>query len=164
MFDLEKAIREWRKGLAKNEALEDGYIAELESHLRDEIDNQVRLGANEEEAFRKSVESVGQPEGIGEEFYKTYTHRLSGRPPWKPPRFMPELLFNYLKISFRRVKRQKGYSFINITGLAIGLSCCLLIIIYILTELSFDRYHQHSNQIYRLGISGKINENSFLRL
>jgi len=162
MFNLEKEIKQWRKELRKNEALEDGYIAELESHLRDEINNQIKLGANEEEAFRKAVKSIGQPESIGEEFYKTHTRRLSGRPPWKPPRFMPELLWNYLKIAFRRIKRQKGYSLINITGLAIGLACCILIVIYILTELSFDRYHVQSNRIYRLGISGKIRENSFI--
>ncbi len=161
MFHLEKAIKEWRKNLIKNEALEDGVIAELESHLRDEIDNQTKLGANEEEAFRKAVETVGQTESIGAEFYKTYTRRLSGRPPWKPPRFMPELLWNYMKTAFRRIKKHKSYSFINISGLAIGLACCILIVIYILTELSFDRYHAQSNRIYRLGISGKINENSF---
>ena len=86
MFDLEQAIKKWLKTLRKNEALEDGYIAELESHLRDEIDNQINLGASEEEAFRKAVKSVGQPESIGEEFYKTHTRRLSGRPPWKPPK------------------------------------------------------------------------------
>jgi hypothetical protein len=99
MFDLEQAINKWKKTLRKNEGLEDGYIAELESHLQDEISHQMKLGANEEEAFRKASQCVGQPESIGEEFYKTYTRRLSGRPPWKPPRFMPELLWNYVKVA-----------------------------------------------------------------
>ncbi len=67
-----------------------------------------------------------------------------------------------LKLAFRRIKRQGGYSFITITGLAIGLACCLLILIYILTETSFDRYHVQADHIYRLGISGKIRENSFV--
>jgi putative ABC transport system permease protein len=74
---------------------------------------------------------------------------------------LEKLIWNDLKIAFRRIKRQKGYSFISITGLAIGLACCFLIVIYILTEISFDRYHVQSNRIYRLGISGKIGENSF---
>jgi len=150
MFDLEKAIKQWRKGLRKNEALEDGYIAELESHLRDEIDDQIKLGTSEEEAFKKAVNSVGQPEGLGEEFYKTHTRRLSGRAPWKPPRLMPELIWNYLKIALRRIKRQKGYSFINIFGLAIGMACCILIVLWIQNELSFDKFHANKDRLFRI--------------
>ncbi len=44
MFDLEKAIKQWRKILRKNEAMEDGYIEEMESHLRDEFENQIKKG------------------------------------------------------------------------------------------------------------------------
>jgi putative ABC transport system permease protein len=150
MFDLEKAIKEWRKNLIKNEALEDGYIAELESHLRDEIDNQIKLGTSKEEAFRKAVKSVGQPESIGEEFYKTHTRRLSGRPPWRPPRFMPELLWNYFKVALRKIRRYKGYSFINISGLAIGMACCFFVFLWVQDELSFDRFHSNAKEIYRV--------------
>ncbi len=57
---------------------------------------------------------------------------------------------NYLKIAFRNVKRHKGYSFINITGLAIGMACTILISFYILDELSYDKYHEKSDSIYRL--------------
>ena len=150
MFDLEKAIKQWRKGLRKSEALEDGYIAELESHLRDEIDDQIKLGTSEDEAFKKAVNSVGQPEGLGEEFYKTHTRRLSGRPSWKPPRFMPELIWNYLKIALRRIKRQKSYSFINIFGLAIGMACFILIVLWIQNELSFDKFHTNKDRLFRI--------------
>jgi predicted permease len=150
MFDLEKAIKQWRKGLRKNEALEDGTVAELESHLRDEIDDQIKLGTREEEAFKKAVNSVGQPEGLGEEFYKTHTRRLSGRPPWKPPRFMPELIWNYMKIALRRIKRQRGYSFINIFGLAIGMACFILIVLWIQNELSFDKFHTNKDRLFRI--------------
>jgi hypothetical protein len=41
MFDLEKAIKQWRKNLRKNEAMEDGYIEEIESHLREEIEGRI---------------------------------------------------------------------------------------------------------------------------
>ncbi|MHA1943390.1 MAG: permease prefix domain 1-containing protein, partial [Candidatus Thorarchaeota archaeon] len=150
MFDLENAINKWLKTLKKNEALEDGYIAELESHLRDEIGNQIKHGTSEEDAFRRAVESIGQPEGLGEEFYKTHTRRLSGRPPWEPPRFMPELIWNYMKIALRRIKRQKGYSFINIFGLAIGIACCILSLLWVQDELSFDRFHKNTDDIYRV--------------
>ncbi len=58
---------------------------------------------------------------------------------------------NYLTITFRKMFRQKGYTFINISGLALGLACSLLIIAYITTELSYDKYHKNADRIFRLG-------------
>jgi len=150
MFDLEKAIIQWKKTLRKNEALEDGTITELESHLRDEIDSLIRSGINEEQAFEKAAAEIGKTDDIGEEFYKTYTSRISGRPPWKTPRFMPELLWNYFKVAFRKIRRHKGYSFINISGLAIGMACCFIVFLWVLDELSFDRFHSNAKEIYRV--------------
>lgn len=59
------------------------------------------------------------------------------------------MLKNYFKLILRNLKRQKGYSFINITGLVIGLSCCLLIMLYIRYEFSYDAYHADAENIYR---------------
>jgi putative ABC transport system permease protein len=150
MFDMEKAIIQWKKTLRKNEALEDGTIVELESHLRDEIDSLIRSGIGEEEAFEKAAAEIGITDDIGQEFYKTYTRRLNGRPPWKPPRFMPELLWNYFKVALRKIKRHKSYSFINLSGLAIGMACCFLVFLWVQDELSFDRFHSNAKEIYRV--------------
>lgn len=49
---------------------------------------------------------------------------------------------NYLRISIRILIRQKGYTFIKILGLAAGIAYCLLIVLYVLDELSYDRFHQ----------------------
>ncbi len=57
---------------------------------------------------------------------------------------------NNLKIAFRIFKRHKGYSFINITGLAVGMACCILILLWINDEVSYDRYHENADQIIRL--------------
>ncbi len=57
---------------------------------------------------------------------------------------------NYLKIAVRNLLKHKAYSFINIAGLAIGMTCCLLILLYVLNELSYDRFHQDANRIYRI--------------
>jgi putative ABC transport system permease protein len=57
---------------------------------------------------------------------------------------------NYFKISFRNIKKYKAYSLINILGLAIGISCCLLILLFVQNELSYDRYQEKANRIYRL--------------
>lgn len=61
-----------------------------------------------------------------------------------------EMFFNYLKIAFRSLKKQKGYSFINIFGLAIGLTCFVLIGLFIQYELSYDSYHSYSDRTYRV--------------
>jgi len=60
------------------------------------------------------------------------------------------MLRNYLKIALRNLKKHKGFSFINIAGLALGIACCLLILLLIRDELSFDRFHEHRDQVYRV--------------
>jgi len=57
---------------------------------------------------------------------------------------------NYFKIAFRNLIRNRGFSFINILGLAIGISCCLLILLFVQDELVFDSFHTKGDRIYRL--------------
>ncbi|UCE25395.1 MAG: ABC transporter permease, partial [Candidatus Zixiibacteriota bacterium] len=60
------------------------------------------------------------------------------------------MLRNYLKIALRNIIRHKGHTFINVTGLAVGLATCILITLWVTDELSFDRFHQNADRIYRL--------------
>lgn len=57
---------------------------------------------------------------------------------------------NYLKVAFRNFSRNKGYTFINVFGLAAGITCFVLILLYVQDELSYDRYHENADQIYRV--------------
>ncbi len=57
---------------------------------------------------------------------------------------------NYLKIAWRNIKNAKGYSFLKIAGLMIGLAVCLLILLFVQDEISFDAYHPYADRIYRL--------------
>ncbi len=57
---------------------------------------------------------------------------------------------NFLKVAVRNIKRQKAYSFINIAGLTIGLSITLIIAFYVIDDLTFDKFHEKSDNIYRL--------------
>ena len=68
------------------------------------------------------------------------------------------MLKNYLKIALRSLKRRRGYAFLNIAGLAIGLACCLLLLLYVQDELSYDRFHDKADQIYRLIEVGTFDE------
>ncbi len=60
------------------------------------------------------------------------------------------MLYNYLKIAWRNLTKNKVYSFINIAGLAIGLACAILITLWIQDERSFDRFHNNGDQLYRV--------------
>jgi putative ABC transport system permease protein len=60
------------------------------------------------------------------------------------------VLKNYIKIAFRNLFRKKLYSFLNITGLSIGFACSFLILFYIQDELSYDRFHDKADRIYRV--------------
>ncbi|WP_207435035.1 ABC transporter permease [Sabulibacter ruber] len=57
---------------------------------------------------------------------------------------------NYLKVAWRNLIRQKVYSSINIAGLTIGLTACILISLYVVDELSYDRFHANADRIYRV--------------
>jgi ABC-type antimicrobial peptide transport system permease subunit len=74
------------------------------------------------------------------------------------------MLRNYLKIAFRTLWKHKGYSFINIAGLALGMACALFILLWVQDELSFDRFHTNAKILYRVeqdqhGGQGKFHVN-----
>jgi putative ABC transport system permease protein len=65
---------------------------------------------------------------------------------------------NYLKIALRNIRKHKGYSFINIAGLAVGITCCILILLWVQDELSYDRYHANADRIYRITYAEEIGD------
>jgi len=69
------------------------------------------------------------------------------------------MLSNYLKIAWRNIRKQKGYSFINIFGLAVGIASCIIIMLFVFDELSYDRFYPNSDRIYRLSVKTFINNN-----
>ncbi|MBD3415193.1 MAG: FtsX-like permease family protein [Candidatus Aminicenantes bacterium] len=69
------------------------------------------------------------------------------------------MIKNYIKTALRNLNRHKGYAFINITGLAIGMACCVLISLFILRELSYDTYHEKADRIYRLCLDAQLGDN-----
>jgi ABC-type antimicrobial peptide transport system permease subunit len=60
------------------------------------------------------------------------------------------MFINYLKIAFRNMIKHKGYSFINIFGLAVGMAICILLLLWVQFELSCDRFHKHGDDLYRI--------------
>ena len=67
------------------------------------------------------------------------------------------MIGNFYKTAFRSLKKNKGFTILNITGLAIGLAVCLLIVFYVIDEASYDRYNTKGDRIYRVNTDKKIN-------
>ena len=72
------------------------------------------------------------------------------------------MIRNFFKVALRNIFRQKAYAFINIAGLAIGISCCLLILSYISDELSYDNFHPNHERTYRIALDRKFPDNQFV--
>ncbi len=68
---------------------------------------------------------------------------------------------NHIITAFRNLVRQKGYTLINVAGLAIGIASCLLILLFVTSELSYDRHHEKSGRIYRAGIEAVFGDSHF---
>ena len=65
---------------------------------------------------------------------------------------------NYLKIALRNIIKQKGFTFINVVGLAIGIACSILIFIFVRFELSYDTFHEKADRIYRVAVRASIGD------
>jgi putative ABC transport system permease protein len=160
MFDLEKEIKEWKRKFHGHASFEDGLVADMELHLRDNFAELKEQGLSDEEAFQRAVEQTGTAERIAAEYHKNRELALDRRTPWRPARFMPALAWNYIKAALRKLRRQKGYAFINIFGLAVGIACSTFIFLYVSYELSFDRYHKDYQRIFRVGLEIKCGAGS----
>jgi len=57
---------------------------------------------------------------------------------------------NYMKVTLRTIRRHKGFSFINIVGLAVGMACVVIILLWVQYELSFDKHHENAERIFRI--------------
>ena len=65
------------------------------------------------------------------------------------------MLKNYLKIAFRNLLNNKGYTAINVFGLGLGLATCLLIVLYISDELRFDKHHRSADRLFRIAMEAR---------
>ena len=74
------------------------------------------------------------------------------------------MLRNYLNVAIRNILKHKFFSFINIIGMTIGIAACLLIVIYIHDELSFDRFHANADRIYQVNLHGRTVNNNIVQI
>ncbi len=67
-----------------------------------------------------------------------------------------QMFKNYLKIALRNIRKHKGYSFINIFGLAVGITCCILIFLWVQDEFSYDHFHENGDNLYIVGTRQRL--------
>jgi len=148
MFDPEKAIRDWRKSLQKNATLSESDIAELESHLRDEMDRQAAAGMDPESAFRAALDLSAASEALGAEFGKSRRRR-------GPRNALLGLFPAYLRLALRRTVKYKGHSLINVLALTVGLAACGLVLLYVRFATSVDAFYKDADRVYRINLHRK---------
>ena len=93
----------------------------------------------------------GDGGGLAVDSHATRTGTACRAPTTNNGQRTTDMIKNYLKIALRNLRMQKGYSFINIAGLEVGMACCLLIALFVRDELSYDRQQgdgerQHAGQ------------------
>jgi len=122
-------------------------------HTLDRYDRDFVLGDFEEfyTEIRKETGTLNALAWYWFQIFKSIPYFISNFLYWRIVMFK-----NYLKIAIRNIKKNKGYSFINISGLAIGMACCVLIFLWVHDELSYDQYHKNRDQIFRLTYAEEI--------
>ena len=151
MFNLETAISTWRRSFELNHAFHTEDIEELERHIRDHVKAAMDDGLSEEDAYRRATREVGDFTGIEDEYRKVFWEKVvSKRGLFKELIWEMNMFAGYVRIAIRNLWRNKGYASINIFGLAAGLACFLLILMFVRDELSFDRHHEHADEIVRV--------------
>lgn len=125
-------------------------LDELEQHVRDEVAARVSNGMAVEPAYRETMARMGDHGEVEEAYRRVYWGKLNRRG-LVATTILSELFMirNYLLLAFRNLARYPGYTFINIAGLAVGIACCLLILLFVQDEVSYDRFHERSEDIVR---------------
>ncbi len=151
MFNLETAISTWKNALKHNRAFLPEDIEELEGHIRDHVHSACEAGLSEEEGYRRALKEIGDLMGLETEYKKVFWSKVLTRTgAVKEIILEVKMLINYLKIAFRNLLRYKGYTSINIIGLAAGIACFIVIGLFVKDELSYDRHNEHADSIVRV--------------
>ena len=126
---------------------------ELIDHICSCVEAEMAEGAKFKDAYNSVLKSFGHTKGLRKTQHQTIESNHS---------IKLLMLRNYLIIAFRNLRKHSFYSFINIAGLAIGVAACLVIILFIMDELQYDRYNTKADRIYRIHNEIKFGGNHML--
>ncbi len=149
-FDLDKALKAWRKNLRKQQGIEPGYIEELEGNLLDRMEDYIDQGMTEQDAFNKSCEkSLFKPEDLADEFYKLGKSG-SKIPPWRRKSSLFSLVPYQVKIALRYLAKRKSTTLLHVSGFSLSLAFSLLVWLYYADQISYDKHFKNTDRIYRV--------------
>ncbi|MCE7997013.1 MAG: FtsX-like permease family protein [Roseivirga sp.] len=159
-MNLEKKIKDWRKSLRSQAHLSDGFVEELEVHLRDAIEGGIDRGLDPEEAFDTAVKGLGDITAINQD------ERLALTNSGKSSLLLPDLLKNFFKVNGRQFRKNGLLNGINLAGLTVAFTATFFIGLFLHDELSFERHHPNAENTYRLSYehtseTGVIEERAF---
>lgn len=152
-FDLDTAIAAWRQSLSRNPSFREEDLDELETHLRDHVEELLAEGVDPDTAYRRALRRLGNHADLETAFRPRHTgleaRRRSVR---EDAASSMRLSLSYLRSAWRSLTRNPVFSAINVGGLALGLAACAVIGLYVADELAFDRFHVDADRIHRLEI------------
>ena len=123
----------------------DSLQEEMIDHVCSAVEGRMQDGTRFIEAYEEVVQSFGDSSGIHE--VQKQTLLIENQKPGN-------MLKNYLTIAWRTLAKQRFYTIINVAGLATGIAACMVIVLFVINELSYDKHHEYANRIYR--INGEI--------
>ncbi|MBO6575161.1 MAG: ABC transporter permease [Rhodothermales bacterium] len=151
MFDLEAALRAWRKALATGRSMLPEDLDELERHVRDHIHELRTEGYSPQDAFEKARDEVVSDQRTREAYQQVYWGKLRRKGLLRTSLLAEwAIVRSQAVIAIRGLMRNPGYTVLNVTGLAVGIACSLLIILFVRSERSFDRFNEHADRIVRV--------------
>ncbi len=151
MFDLDTAIATWLHALRHQHTFAQDDLEELEMHLRDHVAAQVAAGTSEEAAFRAAAARLGAHHQVTDEYGKVYWQKIRHQHRFREAvRGRLAMWRSYGRLALRSMRRHWGYAALNVTGLALGMTCFLLIALYVWDEFQYDRFHTYGDRIVRV--------------
>lgn len=125
---------------------------ELIDHICTATEEQMATGKKFIDAYSEVLKKFGHTSGLRETQQKVIQSEKT-----KPK----DMLKNYWLVAMRNLRKQRFYSAINTIGLAVGVAACMIIILFVIDELSYDRYNEKADRIYRIEAEVKFGGNDF---
>ncbi len=136
-----------RKDLSYRGIIVEGIQEELIDHICSAVEIEMERDLRFIDAYHNVLCAFGHTTGLRETQQKIINAKN------QTARLM---IRNYFTIAIRNLKKHRFYSFINVTGLAIGIAACLIIVLYVTNELSYDKHHEKANRIHRVNAEIKF--------
>lgn len=138
------------KDLHRRGLVVEGIEDEVIDHVCSAVESRLQEGQRFADAYAEVLHSFGHEEGIQETQQQVIQSENKNT---------HVMLRNYLIIAYRNLRKHSFYTLINILGLAVGIASCLIIVTYVVDELSYDRHHAHADRIYRVDSEIKFGPN-----